>query len=147
MQPRHLQTIVQILDRGLKSNSYKFALLRALADAGQNLKTNIIGFDWLGERFIEYYWSVSVNSRVRQATDPTRDPVIMRFIRQEVADLKLTSTTHPADYKNKYRSRYENMLSKCCSRGGCCPPALLSKACRDQIERGPAPRAAATFAV
>jgi hypothetical protein len=117
--PPYLQTVVRILDRGLKSNSYKFALLRALADAGQNLKTNIIGFDWLGERFIEYYWPLSVNFRVRQATDPTRDPIIMRFIRREVAELELTSTTHLTDYKSKYRSRYEHLLSKCCSRGGC----------------------------
>lgn len=83
MISKYLRSIVLIVDRGLKSNSYKFALLRALSDFGnQKLRTDSIDFEWLAERFIDYYWPLTVKFRVRQATDASRDPVIMRSIRE-----------------------------------------------------------------
>jgi hypothetical protein len=119
-QPDYLHTIILILDRGLKSNSYKFALLRALGDAGESdLSTDTIGFEWLARRFLTYYWSLTVRFRVRQATDPTRDPVIMRFIRDEVAELTLPSTFGVFDHASRHSPRYEKLVAMCCNRGGC----------------------------
>jgi hypothetical protein len=118
--PKYLRSALQILDRGLKTNSYKFALLRALADAGERgLASNVIGFEWLAERFVSYYWPLTVTFRVRQATDPTRDPVVMRFIRQEVAALGLSSNTRLQNYTKEHRGRYTELLSKCCRLAGC----------------------------
>lgn len=69
----------------MKSNSYKFALLWALSDFGKQKPTiDSINFEWLAERFIGYYWPLTVEFRVRQATDASRDPVVMRFIREEL---------------------------------------------------------------
>ena len=69
MISKYLQSIVRIVDRGLKSNSYKFALLRALSDFGkQKLNTDSIGFEWLAERFIGYYWPLTVKSKEQGIT-------------------------------------------------------------------------------
>jgi hypothetical protein len=116
----HLHSVVQILDRGLKTNSYKFALLRALADRGKlGPRGNSIPLDWLAERFLTYYWPLTVHFRVRQATDPTRDPVVMRFIRGEIFDLRLSSNTRLSHYIQKYGVRYKMLLQSCTEAGGC----------------------------
>ena len=54
--PDYLNSILQILDYGFKTNSYKFALLRALADYGENgAADDLVPPLWLAERFIKYY--------------------------------------------------------------------------------------------
>jgi len=79
-----LDTVLRILDYGRKTNSYKFALLRAFAEVGhEGADGTSIGFERIARRFLKYYWPLTLRFRVRQATDPTRDPVIMRFIREE----------------------------------------------------------------
>ena len=55
----------------------------------------------------------------RVQTDPTRDPVIMKFIREEIAELSLPSSFSLCDYQKKYGERYESLRLKCRSRGGC----------------------------
>jgi hypothetical protein len=119
-QPDYLQTLILILDRGQKSNSYKFALLRALGDVVEsNQETDSISQEWLAKRFLKYYWPLTVQFRIRQATDPTRDPVIMRFIRDEVAELKLSSRVSVHDYEGRYPSNHKKLIAMCCNRGGC----------------------------
>jgi hypothetical protein len=109
--PDYLRTVVQILDRGLKTNSYKVALLRALGDySEQDQVSEQISFEWLAERFMSYYWPLAVTFRVRQATDPTRDPVIKRFIRQEVANLGLAPSCNLQDYRRKHADSYCELL-------------------------------------
>lgn len=116
----YLNSITQIIDHGLKTNSYKFALLRALADYGsQHPTSDRITFAWLAERFLAYYWPLTVTFRVRQATDPTRDPVIMRFIREEVDTLGLAPTCRLQHFRDKHPERYRELLEKCCAKGGC----------------------------
>lgn len=120
MISKYLHSIVQIVDRGLKSNSYKFALLRALSDFGkQKLKTDSIDFEWLAERFIGYYWPLTVKFRVRQATDASRDPVIMRFIRDELKESGIHSPIDVEGFKKCHASKYMELVRKCCNRGGC----------------------------
>jgi hypothetical protein len=74
---------------------------------------------WLAERFVDYYWPLTLRFRVRQATDPTRDPVIMRFIRQEAAELTLSPHALVGEYRKKYSKRYDTLLKSCCDLGGC----------------------------
>ena len=150
MMPEYLQTAVQILDRGLKTNSYKFALLRALADHGErNRAADIVTFEWIAGRFLTYYWPITITFRVRQATDPIRDPVIMKFIRQEVTQLGLPSSTRLSDYQRAHGDRYEALIAKCSAPGGCfdeviprfhnirgggCVPAILYKCIGKQLK-------------
>jgi len=50
-----LEAVAVILDEGRMSGTYKYALLRALAEwSPANGRT--ITFDWLAERFLRYYW-------------------------------------------------------------------------------------------
>jgi len=106
--PKYLTSILQILDYGLKTSSYKFALLRALADYGeQGAADDLISHRWLAQRFVEYYWPLTLTFRVRQATDPTRDPVIMRFVRQEAAELRLSPNCQLHKYRKENPKRYE----------------------------------------
>jgi hypothetical protein len=64
---RFLDVIVSILERGLSTNSYKFALLRALADYGRgDAESDVVCFSWLAERFLSYYRPLTVAFRVRQ---------------------------------------------------------------------------------
>jgi len=118
--PEYLSSILQIVDYGLKTNSYKFALLRALADYGeQGASDDFVTHHWLAQRFVEYYWPLTLTFRVRQATDPTRDPVIMRFIRQQATELSLSPNILVREYRRKYPKRYETLLKSCCDVGGC----------------------------
>jgi hypothetical protein len=83
--------IVRILEYGLKTNSYKFALLRSLAEIAQETTQHRpIPYQSLAEKFLNYYWPLTILFRIRQATDPTRDPVVMKFIRREAEGLKLS---------------------------------------------------------
>jgi hypothetical protein len=118
--PEFLNSVLQILDYGLKTNSYKFALLRALADYGEQGATeDLLARLWLAQKFVEYYWPLTLTFRVRQATDPTRDPVIMRFIRQEAIGLSLSPNCQVREYRRKHPERYETLLKSCCDVGGC----------------------------
>jgi len=49
--PEYLSSILQILDYGLKTNSYKVPLLRALADYGERgASDDFVTHQWLGGR-------------------------------------------------------------------------------------------------
>lgn len=115
-----LDSIVTILERGLNTNSYKFALLRALADYGrQGAASDLISFEWLAERFLAYYWPLTVQFRVRQSTDAAKDPVIMKFIRREVAELQMPSDFTLDKFRRGHQERYAKLLDRCVSKGGC----------------------------
>jgi hypothetical protein len=87
-----LKSVLQILVHGKNTNSYKFALLRALADTSKTSGGTSfeISFATLAERFIEYYWPLTVKHRVRQGIDPAKDPVVMRMIRTLASDKPLS---------------------------------------------------------
>ncbi len=79
----------------------------------------MVSFPWLAERFVSYYWPLTVKFRVRQSTDPTKDPVIMKFIRAEVEALKLQSDVTLEQFTKQHGDRYEQLLDRCVHRGGC----------------------------
>jgi len=119
LPPQFLTTVQRILQYGLTTNSYKFALLRALAAFGKKPGIeNTIPFSWLAEQFLAYYWPF-VTLHIRQATDQARDPVIMRFIRDVLPPM--ASSMHGA--REKFRKNnpqeYQEILDRCCRPGGC----------------------------
>jgi hypothetical protein len=118
--PDYLKNVVRILDHGLKTNSYKFALLRSLADiARQTEDQQPLAYELLAEKFLSYYWPLTVIFRVRQATDPTRDPIVMKFIRWEVNELGLSANHSLEKYQNAFPERYQNLVNRCCEIRGC----------------------------
>jgi hypothetical protein len=118
--PDYLKNIVRILEYGLNTNSYKFALLRSLAEIGRETpQIDRVPYTSLAEKFLKYYWPLTILFRIRQATDPTRDPIIMKFIRREAEELQLSPYTFLEDYRREYPDRYAEVLSRCSQRGGC----------------------------
>lgn len=82
-----LRSVYQVLEHGRNTNSYKFALLRALADGGQACRHagGEVSLEWLAEKFVGYYWPLTTVYRVRQSIDPAKEPVVMGLIRDLVA--------------------------------------------------------------
>ncbi len=62
--PEYLNSILQVLDYGLTTNPYKFALPRALADYGEEgAADDLVSRQWLAGKFIEYYWPLALRVR------------------------------------------------------------------------------------
>jgi hypothetical protein len=80
---QYISVLYQIVTKGLNTNSYKFALLRALARlaSGTDQRGPKISKQQLAERFIEFYWPLEMKYHIRQGTDPDRDPAVMKRIR------------------------------------------------------------------
>jgi hypothetical protein len=81
---RYLNTLYEIVTRGLNTNSYKFALWRALATlAPETDETRpVITKSGLAPLFLEYYWPLEMKYHVRQGIDPDKDPIVMTLIRK-----------------------------------------------------------------
>jgi len=78
----------------------------------------MIKLSWLADKFASYYWPL-VMLRIRQATDPSRDPVIMRFIRERLERMKLSSNLTKQQFCSSYPEAYAGLVKACCQRGGC----------------------------
>jgi len=87
-----LETVSRIIRTGQNSNSYKFALLRALAHIASRETSNpkTISRDRLAECFVAFYWDLTLKYHVRQGTNPDKDPRVMRLIRN-LLDINLIS--------------------------------------------------------
>jgi hypothetical protein len=79
----YLTFLYEAVTKGLNTTSYKLALWRALARLapGTDEEKPVISKRDLAPLFLEYYWPLEVQYHLRQATDPTRDPVVMMVIR------------------------------------------------------------------
>ena len=56
---------------------------------------------------------------MRQATDASRNPVVMRFIREELGGSGIHSPIDLEGFRKRYSSKYTELVRKCCNRGGC----------------------------
>jgi len=104
----YITTLYEIVTKGLNANSYKFALWRALANVAPSTdkaSPDISKHD-LAPLFLRYYWPLEVKYHIRQSTDPDRDPIVMKLIRQLVEagkidqgeTLKAFGTRMPGEY-------------------------------------------------
>src|SRR5690349_3383832 len=76
----YIAALYQIVSTGQKTNSYKFALWRALAHLAPT-KSAISKLD-LSALFVDYYWPLQIRFHIRQGIDPDKDPIVMRRIRE-----------------------------------------------------------------
>ena len=110
----YMNSIAHILKRGQFTNSYKFALLRSLAAFG--LKPGdgevVVEIDWLAEKFVELFWPLTLRFNIRQATVPDKDPVVMRYIRNEASALVLSPEMPLRDFRKMYSDRYAKLVPK-----------------------------------
>jgi hypothetical protein len=111
---QYVSVLYEIVTRGLNTNSYKFALWRALArlaPATDEKSPKIFKRD-LSPVFLEYYWPLEVKYHIRQGTDPDKDPIVMKLIRQLVYADMVTQGETLADFKDRMPNKHSALLAE-----------------------------------
>ena len=98
----YIAALYAIVTKGLNTNSYKFALWRALANLAPDTdqKRPNISKQQLAPLFLNYYWPLEVKFHIRQGIDPNKDPIVMKRIRQL---LNVGTITHGETLKDFQR--------------------------------------------
>ena len=125
-----MRSVEMILSRKPTPNTYKFAVIRALADSlgwrrfsGSDpilhgSLPEVVSFEQIASLVVRYYWSIVLAYRLRQSIDPAEEPNVMRLIRDETADLALPPHFEFWRYLEQYPERYKVLVSRCCDPGG-----------------------------
>lgn len=74
-----------IVDRGVKDNTYKFALTKFLLDYARENElsgTKTITYSVIAENFLEYYWFQECKYKLKQDFKIERMPMVIRIIRK-----------------------------------------------------------------
>ena len=98
-----LNAIYQIISAGRNTNSYKFALARALVHRSPKTDAGYpaISKADLAPLFVQYYWPLEVTYYVRQGIDPKKDPVVMRMIRELIQGKCVTQGQKLASFQRQ----------------------------------------------
>jgi HNH endonuclease len=107
---RYIYTLYEIVTRGLNTNSYKFALWRALA-ALASARSEISKAD-LCPFFLGYYWPLEVKYHLRQSTDPDRDPIIMKRIRRLMKAGTISQGETLQNFKQRMPEEHKALLDR-----------------------------------
>ena len=110
MDSRYISTLHEIVTRGRNTNSYKFALWRALASLAPN-RSNISKGD-LSPLFLEYYWPLEVRYHLRQGIDPDKDPFVMKRIRQLINAGTIAQGEFLRDFRRRRPEEYRALLDR-----------------------------------
>lgn len=80
------QAFVSILTKGVKDNTYKFALARAILDHCQkpeNTQNPLeISYEQLSDRFLQYYWHQECRFKIKQDFHTKSTPKVIQAIRK-----------------------------------------------------------------
>jgi HNH endonuclease len=110
---QYVSVLYEIVTRGLTTNSYKFALLRALArlaPATDERSPKIFKRD-LSPLFLEYYWPLEVKYHIRQGIDPDKDPIVMKLIRQLVYADMIRQGEPLTGFKSRMPDKHNTLLA------------------------------------
>jgi hypothetical protein len=110
MDNRYISTLYEIVTRGRNTNSYKFALWRALASLAPS-RSEISKSD-LSPLFLGYYWPLEVKYHLRQGIDPDKDPIVMKRIRQLVDAGMITQGETLKDFKRRMPEEHQALLER-----------------------------------
>jgi len=111
---RYINTLYQIVAAGQKTNSYKFALWRALArltPTTDEAKPDISKHD-LAPLFLEYYWPLEVKYHIRQGIDPDKDPVVMKRIRELMNAGFIRHGDSLADFQKHWPEKHKGLVAR-----------------------------------
>jgi hypothetical protein len=110
---RHIVVLHEIITNGLKTNSYKFALWRALASVAPSTdkKNPRISKHDLAPLFLKYYWPLEVKYHIRQGTDPDKDPIVMLRIRQLVEAGKINLGETLNEFEKRLPGEYDTLVA------------------------------------
>jgi hypothetical protein len=115
-----LNTIASVIEAGQKTNSYKFALTLALAEAH---KQELSASD-LAERFLGYYWPLATTYRIRQSTDPFKEPVAYKWSTELHTSLKLDPGISLAKATQANPEEFAALFTRLSRPGGCLDEVL-----------------------
>ncbi len=79
------RAFISILRRGRKDNTYKFALARALLEycrSNRDVGTRDIKYDYLADKFLEYYWRQECLFKIKQDFHTSKSPRVIQAIRE-----------------------------------------------------------------
>ncbi len=108
---QYINVLYQIVSAGQKTNSYKFALWRALAKLAPatNGGKAIISKHDLSPLFLEYYWPLEAKYHIRQGIDPKKDPIVMVQIRELMKKGTVNHGESLKDFKRRMPTQYQTL--------------------------------------
>jgi HNH endonuclease len=111
---RHIATLYEIVTKGLNTNSYKFALWRALASLAPttNEESPRISKQDLAPLFLRYYWPLEVKYHIRQGIDPDKDPIVMKLIRQLLEVAKIDQGETLRDFEKRLPETHRTLVNQ-----------------------------------
>ncbi len=110
----YIGVLFQIVAAGLKTNSYKFALWRALAELAPatNEGSAQISKHDLSPLFLKYYWPLEAKYHIRQGIDPDKDPIVMKRIRQLMEAGTITHGEGLSDFQKRAPIEHTKLLER-----------------------------------
>ena len=111
---RYINVLYQIVSVGQKTNSYKFALWRALARLAPltDPSNPIISKHELSPVFLDYYWPLEVKYHIRQSIDPDKDPIVMTQIRELMKTGTIKHGETLKEFHKRASAQYETLRTK-----------------------------------
>jgi len=109
-----LTSVYQVVRHGMNTNSYKFALLRALVRIAPSVDTAspVITTKQLSPIFVELYWPLEVNFHLRQGIDPDKDPIVMCEIRKLLKKGTIYHGMKLSHFIKTYPKEYAEVVSR-----------------------------------
>jgi hypothetical protein len=110
----YINVLYQIVSAGQKTNSYKFALWRALAKLAPLMNENnpVISKHDLSTLFLEYYWPLEVKYHLRQGINPEKDPIVMTQIRELMKTGMVKHGETLKEFKKRASTQYATLRTK-----------------------------------
>lgn len=109
------RTFVTILKRGVKYNTYKFALARFLLDYVNSLDEDYVNYhirnaitvqipyDVIAKSFLQYYWDQECMYKINQTSPNNRLPRIIKIIRNEIGKNYVPTKFSNLEVLSKYK--------------------------------------------
>jgi len=128
-----MRSVEMILSRKPTPNTYKYAVIRALAHSvrfsswdpiSSGARGIIIPIERIASDAVRYYWPIVLAYRLRQSIDPAEEPHVMQLIRDETADLALPPNFESWRYVNQHPERHKALVARCCDPGGSLAEAI-----------------------
>lgn len=103
------QLFINIISKGKKDNTYKFALTKYLLDiskCSQSKKNILISYENISEAFLKYYWVQECKYKIKQDFKLNSQPVVITII-QKHCTKDYISTSYDKYFKNRQQMKQE----------------------------------------
>lgn len=96
---------INIISKGAKSNTYKFALAKFLLDYSKNKEVDsrneyTVNYSEIAEKFLEYYWFQECKYKFKQDFNKNKMPIVIRII-QKYCGVEYISDSYETYFKTR----------------------------------------------